>query len=171
MEPLVSTSPNPLFAVLSQAEEARDEALGDFERARQGLEAAQQQLQSLHDFRLQYQTRWQAQFSRTGGVEIMRCYNEFMARMSEAEVEQQRRVEQSKVTLERCRLHLVERERKVAAVSQLVDRRAKEYQRSENRKDQKATDELAARLGTATPPMGLSSMALAGLTPVAGQSL
>lgn len=166
----MSTSPNPLSAVLSQSEEARDEALGEFERARQGLESARQQLQSLHDFRQQYQTRWQAQFSRSGGVEIMRCYTEFMARMSEAEVEQHKRVEYCKVTLERCRLHLVERERRFAAVSQLVARRETEFQRSENRKDQKATDELAARLGGGST-MGMSSLAMAGLSPATGRTI
>jgi flagellar FliJ protein len=156
--------------VLSQSEEARDEALADFEKARQSLEGARAQLQSLHDFRQQYQTRWQGQFSRSGGVEIMRCYNEFMARMGEAETEQQRRVELCKVTLERCRLHLMERERRVAAVAILMDKRAREVQRAEDRKDQKATDEIAARLGGSSQA-GISTLALASGAAAAGQVL
>jgi flagellar protein FliJ len=166
----VSTPSAPLSAVLSQSEEARDEALAEFEKARQSLDGARAQLQSLHDFRQQYQTRWQSQFSRSGGVEIMRCYNEFMDRMSEAEAEQQRRVEHCKVTLERCRLHLMERERRVAAVSTLMDRRAREVQRAENRKDQKATDEIAARLGGSSQA-GVSTFALASGSSPAGHTV
>ncbi len=164
----MSNPANPLFAVLSHSEEARDEALGEFERARQAVDAAKAQLQSLHDFRQQYQVRWQDQFSRSGGVEIMRCYNDFMTRMTEAEAEQLRRVEQAKVAQERCRLHLVERERRVAAVSLLMQKREQEHQRTENRRDQKATDELAARLGSGAN-QGMSS--LNGLSPATGPAM
>lgn len=164
----MNNATNPLFAVLSHSEEARDEALGEFEKARQNVESAKAQLQSLHDFRQQYQVRWQEQFSRSGGVEIMRCYNEFMARMTEAETEQQRRVEHVKTVQERCRLELVERERRVAAVSLLMQKREQEHQRKENRRDQKATDELAARLGSGNN-QGMSS--LSGLSSATGPAM
>lgn len=135
-----------LTTILEQAEGARDEAIAQFERQRKAHEGAQQQLQSLHDFRHQYQLRWQGQFQQAGGMEIVRCYQDFMTRLTEAEVEQQRRTEQARVMTERCRLLLIERERKVAAVTQLLRRRAQEEQAREGRRDQKATDELAARL-------------------------
>src|SRR5690606_24583186 len=91
-------------------------------------------------------TRWKSQFQQAGGMEIMRCYQDFMARLTEAELEQQRRAEHSKGISERLRLQLIERERRVAAVTQLIQRREKEEQARANRRDQKATDELAARL-------------------------
>lgn len=135
-----------LNTILEQAETARDEAMAQFEVSRKASEAARQQLQSLHEFRTQYQARWKSQFQQAGGMEIMRCYQDFMARLTEAEQEQQRRAEHSKGVSERCRLQLIERERKVAAVTQLIQRREKEEQARANRRDQKATDELAARL-------------------------
>lgn len=135
-----------LNTILEQAETERDAAMGQFEVSRKAHEGARQQLQSLHDFRNQYQARWQSQFQQAGGMEILRCYQDFMARLTEAEVEQQRRTEYSRSVSERCRLALIERERKVAAVTQLIQRREKEEQAKANRRDQKATDEMAARL-------------------------
>ena len=135
-----------LNTILEQAETARDEAMAQFEVSRKAHEGARQQLQSLHDFRSQYQSRWQSQFQQAGGMEILRCYQDFMARLSEAEVEQQRRTEYARGVTERCRLALIERERKVAAVTQLIQRREKEELAKANRRDQKATDEMAARL-------------------------
>jgi molybdenum-dependent DNA-binding transcriptional regulator ModE len=43
---------------------------------------------------------------------------------------------------------LIERERKVAAVSRLIERRGQEQSLKDQRRDQKATDEMAARLSS-----------------------
>ena len=147
----MTTPLQPLLTVLDQAESARDEAMACLENARKASEASRQQLQSLHDFRAQYQTRWQSQFRQSGGMEIMRCYTDFMARLADAEAEQQRRTDQTKAVVEHCRAALVERERKVAAVTQLIRRRAQEQSLQEQRRDQKATDEMAARLMSSSP--------------------
>ncbi len=150
------------MALLEQAEAARGEAVQQFERGRQAHDTARQQLQSLHDFRKQYQDRWQQQFRQAGGMEIMRCYQDFMTRMSEAELEQQRRAEQAHSYLERCRTLLIERERKVTAVTRLMERRAGEMLLKEQRRDQKATDEVAARLHAANRSGPLSAMPVSG---------
>ena len=144
----MSQNPTALIALLEQAEAARDEAIGQFEGSRKAHEGAQKQLQSLHDFRQQYQDRWQHQFKQAGGMEIMRCYQDFMTRMGEAEAEQRRRTEHAGVYAERCRAMLIERERKVAAVSRLIERRGQEQSLKDQRRDQKATDEMAARLSS-----------------------
>ena len=81
-----------------------------------------------------------------------------MARMSEAEVEQQRRTGQSALNVERCRVMLIERERKVAAVTKLMQRRASEHALQEQRRDQKATDETASRLHASNRGGPLSAM-------------
>lgn len=154
----MSQTPNPLTALLEQAETARDEALSQFESGRKAHEMARQQLQSLHDFRQDYQQRWQQQFRQASGMEIMRSYQDFMTRMSEAEAEQQRRLEQAQSHLDRCRAMLLERERKVAAVTKLMQRRAGEHALKEQRRDQKATDETASRLHTSNRGGPLSAM-------------
>ena len=135
----------PLLLVLEAAEKARDEALSMLEGGQRQYDAARQQAQSLNDWRRDYQQRWQKQFQQSGGMEIMRCYQDFMRRLSDAQIEQDRRVEQARHAMERCRLELIERERRVAAVSQLIDRRHLEQRRVEQRQEQKATDEIAAR--------------------------
>jgi flagellar FliJ protein len=147
----------PLITLLEQAEEARDAALAQFEVSRKAHEGSRQQLQSLQDFRDQYQTRWQTQFRQAGGMEIMRCYQDFMARLGDAVNDQHRRCEQFSQAMERCRTELIERERKVAAVTQLLQRREKEQAQREMRREQKATDELAARLMASAPASPLSA--------------
>jgi len=141
----VSQAPQALNALLEQVQTERDEALSQFEHGRKAHENARQQLQSLHDFRQQYQDRWQQQFRQASGMEIMRSYQEFMNRLSEAESEQTRRVELAASSIERLRAVLIERERKVAAVK-------------EQRRDQKATDEMASRLHASNRSGPLSAM-------------
>lgn len=137
----------PLLMVLEAAEKARDDAMSELEAGRRAHEAARQQGQSLHDWRREYQTKWQAQFRQAGGMEIIRCYQDFMQRLSDAESEQERRVEQTRLYMERCRELLIERERKVVAVGQIIERRQQEAALSQRRQEQKATDEIASRAG------------------------
>jgi flagellar protein FliJ len=154
----VSQADTGLNALLEQAQTERDEAFTQFENGRKAHEHARQQLQSLHDFRQQYQDRWRQQFSQGSGMEIMRSYQEFMNRLSEAEAEQSRRLEVTASSLERLRAVLIERERKVAAVTKLMERRASEQALKEQRRDQKATDEMASRLHATNRSGPLSAM-------------
>jgi flagellar FliJ protein len=153
-----------LLVVLEAAQKARDEAVADLEAARRAAESARQQSQSLTDWRSEYQNRWQAQFRQAGGMEILRCYQDFMQRLAEAVSDQDKRVEQARLHMERCRAQLMERERKVAAVTQLMDRRQAEVVLKQNRQDQKATDEVAARAGRNTHGLSAGSNPLASGT-------
>lgn len=149
------TSIQPLLMLLESAERARDEAISVMEGARQSHEAARQQAQSLADWRKEYQQRWSSQFSRSGGMEIVRCYQEFAAKLGDAVDEQANRVEQARTFLDQCRLQLIEREREVAAVGQLIDRRQKEKALGQQRQEQKATDEQASRAGQGLSQTGM----------------
>jgi flagellar protein FliJ len=150
------SSIQPLLILLDSAEKARDDAVSQMENARRAHENARQQAQSLADWRKEYQQRWSAQFAKAGGMEIMRCYQDFTARLGDAVSEQDKRLEQAAVVMEQCRLQLIERERKVAAVGQLIDRRQLESAQREQRRDQKATDEQAARAGRGGSPLSSS---------------
>jgi flagellar FliJ protein len=143
-----------LLVLLETAEHSRDEAIGELERARQALDAAHRQAQSLSDWRRDYQTKWQAQFRQAGGMEIMRCYQDFMLRLGDAVSDQDVKVAHARAFEVRCKATLLERERKVAAITQLLERRQLEWQRQQERQDQKATDELAARQHRASPWRG-----------------
>lgn len=144
----------PLLMVLEAAEKARDEARTEMEAARRAHEGAHKQAQSLHDWRRDYQTRWQSQFRQSGGVEIVRCYQDFMHRLADAVSEQDRKVQQTQAYMERCRELLIERERKVAAVGQLIERRQQDAALVLRRQEQKATDEMASRAGRNNPQGG-----------------
>ena len=149
-----------LLMVLEAAEKARDEAVSTMEAARQAHVASRQQAQSLTDWRQEYQRRWQTQFQQSGGMEIVRCYQDFTVRLGDAVSEQDRRVLMAEEHLARCRAQLIERERRVAAVSQLIDRRQAELQLKQNRQEQKATDEQAARAVRRAQPMSTMPGAL-----------
>lgn len=142
-----------LLMVLESAEKARDEAVSTLEAARQAHMASRQQAQSLTDWRQEYQSRWQTQFQQSGGMEIVRCYQDFTVRLGDAVSEQDRRLLMTEHHLARCRAELIERERRVAAVSQLIDRRQAELQLKQNRQEQKATDEQAARAVRRAQPL------------------
>jgi flagellar FliJ protein len=146
-----------LLLVLESAEKERDETLSSLEAARRAYDAARQQAQSLVDWRREYQQRWQNQFRQTGGMEIMRCYQDFMLRLADAVGEQDKRVEQAQLYLVRCRVQLIECERKVAAVAKLIDKRQAEIQLRQNRQEQKATDEMAARAVRMTATLSAGS--------------
>ena len=150
-----------LLRVLEAAEKARDEAVSAMEAARQAHESSRQQAQSLTDWRQEYQRRWQTQFQQSGGMEIVHCYQDFTVRLGEAVSEQDRRVTMAEQQLARCRAQLIERERRVAAVSQLIDRRQAEAQLKQNRQEQKATDEQAARSVRMAQSQGMAASGLA----------
>lgn len=150
-----------LLMVLEAAEKARDDAVSAMESARQAHESARQQSQSLSDWRQEYQRRWQTQFQQSGGMEIVRCYQDFTVRLGEAVTEQDRRLDMSEQHLARCRAQLIERERRVAAVSQLIERRQAELQHKQSRQEQKATDEQAARTVRMAQSQGMAASGLA----------
>lgn len=151
-----------LLMVLEAAEKARDDAVSAMESARQAHESARQQSQSLTDWRQEYQRRWQTQFQQSGGMEIVRCYQDFTVRLGEAVSEQDRRVGMTEQHLARCRAQLIERERRVAAVSQLIERRQAEQQLKQSRQEQKATDEQAARTVRVAQSHGMASSMATG---------
>ena len=154
-----------LLIVLEAAEKARDEAVAAHEARRKAYEAARQQAQSLTDWRHDYQNRWQAQFRQSGGMEIVRCYQDFMQRLGDAVDAQDQQVAQAQTLMERSRLELIERERRVAAVSKLIDKRLLEQRARLSRQEQKATDEMASRASR------LSASMPGGVNPLASSSL
>ena len=147
-----------LLIVLEAAEKVRDDAVTVHEARRKAYEAARQQAQSLTDWRRDYQNRWQAQFRQSGGVEIVRCYQDFMQRLGDAVGAQEVQVTQAQALMDQSRLDLIERERRVAAVSKLIDKRVLEQRVRQDRQEQKATDEMASRVSRLSSSMSGSGM-------------
>ena len=135
-----------LHVALELAEKDRDAALARCRQAAQTLERHRLQAQQLRDYRADYLARWNGQFQQRGTVEIMRCYRDFMARLDQAIAQQALVVQQAEWQLEHSRLHLLEQERRAAAIRKLLEKRAAEQALAAQRREQKHTDEQASRI-------------------------
>jgi flagellar FliJ protein len=136
----------PLRALLGQAEAARDAAQVELQRALAAQQAAQAQLDELDVYRRQYEQRYAAQFARqAAGIDVVRCYQSFMQRLSQA-IEQQRHVAQERATrLEAARSSLQQRELQVASTRKLIERREEALRREATQRERRQADEAAAR--------------------------
>lgn len=135
----------PLQTLLECARRERDEALSRFEQHRVAHQAATDQAQALLQWRAEYAQRWQGQFAQGGSVEIVRCYQDFMARLTQAITDQDMVVGRTHNSLEAARAVLAAREQRMAAVEQLIERRLRDLAAVARRREQKDTDEQAAR--------------------------
>ncbi len=150
------TDLQPLTILLGQSERQRDAALAEHQRAQAASEAAARQVEELRSYRRDYGQRWSTQFAREGKIELVRCYQSFTERLTQA-VEQQTRVaEHAAQQLERALAALRAAEMRCASVRKLIERRTLEQHQAADRRDQKQTDEAATRaawtrIGTTRP--------------------
>jgi flagellar FliJ protein len=136
----------PLMTLLGQAESERDEALGHSQRQDAAQRAAQAQAEQLLMYRGDYEARWSDHFSRQAKIELLHCYQGFIQRLTLA-IEQQNRVATQAASQAALALAaLNEAEMRVASVRKLIERRVGEQQLREERREQKQTDEFAARV-------------------------
>ena len=136
----------PLIALLAQTERQRDLALADQAKALATSEAAQAQAAQLLAYRGEYEARWRAQFCQEGRIELVRCYQGFVERLTQAVDQQAGAAHSAQMQLERATTIVREHELKLAAVRKVVDQRLADSRRDSERGEQKQTDELAARV-------------------------
>ena len=135
----------PLLVLLSHNERLRDAALAAHVRAATASQAADAQVQQLHTYRSEYEQRWRGQFALSGQSEVVRCYQSFMERVTHA-VEHQSRVQvHAREQVEHALGKLCEAELRCAAVRKLIERRTLEQRLASDRREQKQSDEFAAR--------------------------
>lgn len=138
-------STQALNILLERAEAERDDALAKLQELQRQAEAAQAQAQQLGQYRSDYQQRWTQQFARQTTIDIVGHYQNFGQRLDQA-IAQQGAVSQfAQQRVERAREALRDLELRVASVRKLIERRQSELRRSAQRREQKATDEQAAR--------------------------
>lgn len=135
----------PLMMALEHAERERDLVLAGQQRAQQALHAARQQAERLALYRQEYAQRWGGQFQQASAIEVVRCYQAFKARLQLAVDQQQQQIALAETGLESANMALRGQEMRVAALRKLIERRQREAQRSADRREQKLTDEQAAR--------------------------
>jgi flagellar FliJ protein len=134
-----------LALLLAQAERERDEALAEQFRAEAARRAAVAQAEQLVDYRRDYERRWSAEFGREGKIELVRCYQGFMQRMTQAVEQQERIAANATVHAERAEAIVRGHELRVAALKKLVERRLREREVAAARREQKDSDDRAVR--------------------------
>lgn len=135
-----------LLLLLKHAETDRDSALAACEMARRAEHAARTQHQQLLDYRRDYEMRWNRQFSQGGEMALVRCYHEFMARLSQAVDQQQGTLHNATENKDAALKTLRERELRVASVGKLIERRSREIRLGSERREQKQFDEMASHV-------------------------
>jgi len=135
----------PLALLLAQADRQRDEALADQYRAESARRAAAAQAEQLVAYRREYEQRWSAEFCRDGKIELVRCYQGFMARLTEAVEQQERIAAQAAGQVERAEAIARGHEVRAAGLRKLVERRLREHEATSARLEQKESDDRAVR--------------------------
>ena len=139
------TDLQPLILLLGQHERQRDAALAEHQRAVLASEAAAAQAEQLLTYRREYEQRWGDQFKREGHIELVRCYQSFTERLTQAVEQQTLMADLATKRVEAALIALRESELRCAAVRKLIERRTLEHRLSAERRDQKQTDEQASR--------------------------
>ena len=135
----------PLHTLLAHSERERDLALAEALRAADAQRRALAQAEQLRDYRRDQDTRFGAQQARSGGMEIVQCWQAFAIRLGQAIEQQDRAVALATQRSERAAAALRPLELRVASVRKLVERRGAEARRADDRRGQKLLDEQSAR--------------------------
>ena len=134
-----------LCLLLARAEQQRNEALAEQFTLEAGRRAADTQAEQLVAYRREYEARWSAEFCREGKIELVRCYQGFMARLSQAVEQQQRVARQAALEAERAAALVQGHDVRAAALARLIERRLREGRRHAAQLEQKESDESASR--------------------------
>src|SRR5678810_1171544 len=126
-----------LALLLAKAERERDEALAEQFRAEAARRAAVTQAEQLVAYRRDYERRWSAQFCREGKIELVRCYQGFIQRLSQAVEQQQRVAAHAAVQVERAGAIVLGAEMRTASLKKLIERRLRQSEANDARNEQK----------------------------------
>ena len=135
----------PLALLLAQAERQRYDALAEQLKAETAKRAAEAQAEQLVAYRREYEQRWSAQFCREGKIELVRCYQGFIQRLSQAVEQQQRVAAHAAVQVERAGAIVLGAEMRTASLKKLIERRLAEGEANDARNEQKESDDRAVR--------------------------
>ena len=134
-----------LNLLLVQTERQRDEALAEQLKLDAAWRAAAAQAEQLVLYRREYEQRWSAEFCREGKIELVRCYQGFMERLTQAVEQQERIAVHAAAQAESAAVVMRGHDVRAAALKKLVERRVKEGERIAAGLEQKQNDEHASR--------------------------
>ena len=131
--------------LLAQAERQRDEALAEQLKLDAAWRAAAAQAGQLVLYRREYEQRWRAEFCREGKIELVRCYQGFMERLTQAVEQQERIAVHAAAQVDGAAAIARNLDVRATALKKLVERRVKEGDRIAAGMEQKQNDEHASR--------------------------
>jgi flagellar FliJ protein len=134
-----------LALLLAHAERQRDEALAEQARAESARRAAAAQAEQLVAYRREYEQRWGAEFCRDGKIELVRCYQGFIERLTQAVEQQEAVAAHAAVQAERAEAIVRGHEVRAAGLKKLVERRIRQAEITAARLAQKESDDRAVR--------------------------
>ena len=142
----MSASPtDTLSLLLDRAEGERDAAAQALHAASSQAQAAHAQHGELAGYRQDYLQRWTDSFAQATTMDIVGCYQSFGQRLNQAVDTQGHVASHADQRQVRAREALRQAEVRVAALRQLIVRRQAEAAAVDRRREQRATDEFAAR--------------------------
>ena len=136
---------NALRLLLARAEAQRDEAMAEQMKLEATHRASVAQAEQLVAYRREYEQRWSAEFCREGKMELVRCYQGFMVRLTQAVEQQERIAVHAAAQAERATAIMRGHDVRAAALKKLVERRLQEGRRLAIGLEQKQSDEFATR--------------------------
>ena len=134
-----------LRLLLAQAEAQRDQALAEQMKLDAARRASMLQAEQLVTYRREYEQRWSAEFCREGKIELVRCYQGFIVRLTQAVEQQERIAVNAAAQAERAAATVRGHDVRAAALKKLVERRVNDSRRAAAGLEQKQSDEHAAR--------------------------
>ncbi len=134
-----------LQLLLAQAEARRDEALAGQMKLEAARGTSLSQAAQLVAYRREYEQRWSAEFCREGKMELVRCYQGFIARLTQAVEQQERIAADAVIQVERAAAIVRGHDVRATALKKLVERRVQEGRRVADGLEQKQSDEHATR--------------------------
>lgn len=138
-------SASTLSLLLERAESERDAAAQALQTASAQAQAARSQHDGLSGYRQEYQQRWTQSFAQGTTMSIVDCYQSFGQRLDQAVDTQGHLANHADQRQVRARDALRQAELRVAALRQLIARRQAEAAKADERREQRAADEFAAR--------------------------
>jgi len=140
------TKPFSLQSVMNLAQHRNDSATRKLGQLNKQQQSAQQQLETLRQYRIDYQARLQE--STQGGMHPaeLRNFQEFINKLDEAIAQQFQVVEQSKVSTQAGRGEYDSTRRKLKSFDTLQQRHIEEQKKIAEKSEQKSLDEHTGRL-------------------------
>lgn len=133
-----------LELAIEVATRARDEADQVWVRALRALRHAQGQMEQLQSYAGEIQARWATAAAVSLDAELMQHQRNFTTRLQEAITMQGDVLHRQEQQAEAARVQRVQREARLKALQQLLDKRIRERARQEERREQKQVDEWAS---------------------------